>query len=215
VARYRHRRRTVIRYRPVRHRAGPSKLTTGQVVAIAIVALSAVVSALGGPDRLLAMGGDDAGCARSSQVPDLAHLAEVREATLCLLNRERGLRDLPPLIVDQRLTTAAQRHSQDMGARDFYAHRTPDGRQPHGRILAVGLPASGVTTGENIHWGVEESATPSHIVRDWMQSPGHKENILRPTFTRIGIGVGFDPPEFVRGRAGVYTTNFAGYPGGS
>jgi uncharacterized protein YkwD len=102
-----------------------------------------------------------------------------------------------------------------MGARDFYEHDTPDGIEPAVRAEASGYPVLGATVGENIHWGIESEATPVRIVKDWMESPGHRENILRPAFTEVGVGVANDAPEpDVRGRVGVYTTVFGGriYP---
>jgi uncharacterized protein YkwD len=65
---------------------------------------------------------------------------------------------------------------------------------------------------EHIHWGVDVSARPKQIVIDWMNSPGHRANILNPSLTHLGVGVAFDAPERVHGAAAVYTTNFLGRP---
>ena len=128
---------------------------------------------------------------------------------LCLVNVQRTKRGRPPLTEDSRLQAAAQTHAEDMGRRDFYRHRNPDGVEPDGRIRATGF--SGRSTGENIHWGVGINASPARIVDGWMASPGHRENILRTNFSRVGTGIGYDAPDaLVRERAGVYVQNFGG-----
>ena len=98
-----------------------------------------------------------------------------------------------------------------MGVRKFFAHKTPDGVDPGRRMEAVGYPVSSTATGENLAWGTGAEATPVRIVKGWMNSPGHRENILRPSFTEVGVGVAHDAPKRdVQGRAGVYTTDFGG-----
>jgi uncharacterized protein YkwD len=158
---------------------------------------------------------DAEGCPGSGAVPIPDNLQETRASILCLLNVERGRAGLPPLRASHQLELASQLHSEDMGTRDFYAHDTPNGVDPMARAEASGYPVIGATVGENIHWGVEANATPVRIVQDWMESPGHRENILRLSFTEVGVGVAHDPPERdVSGRVGVYTTDFGGriYP---
>jgi len=156
-----------------------------------------------------ALAPDQHGCRHSSDLPAPETRAEARVAVLCLLNQQRAKHSLPPLTEDPRLESAAQAHADDMGRRDFYAHRNPDGLGPHQRIRAAGY--DGPATGENIHWGVRLNATPANIVSDWMKSPGHRANILRRRFTRVGTGVAYDPPKaFYRERAGVYVNNFGG-----
>ena len=154
---------------------------------------------------------DGEGCSESGTVPTPANLDSTRTATLCLLNRERSRHGLAPLRRSSILELASQEHSEDMAARDFYAHQTPDGVDPGNRVAAAGYPMAGTTVGENIHWGVEANATPVRIVRDWMNSPGHRANILRPEFTEVGVGVAHEAPRrFVDERVGVYTTDFGG-----
>jgi uncharacterized protein YkwD len=125
-----------------------------------------------------------------------------------LVNAQRAEHGLPPLTQDLQLNAAAQAHAEDMGRRDLYAHTNPDGADPDSRIRASGFKER--TTGENIHWGVRGNGTPAKIVDDWMHSPGHRANILRATFTRIGTGVGYDAPEALTDGAGVYVNNFGG-----
>jgi uncharacterized protein YkwD len=152
---------------------------------------------------------DVEGCPGSGDVAVPGNLGQTRRAVLCLLNRERRLVSLGPLMDNSLLQAAAQAHSLDMDRRNFYDHRSPDGIEPHTRVLAAGY--GGASTGENIHWGVEADATPVRIVRDWMDSRGHRENILRAQFTEIGIGIAHGAPKRgVSGRAAIYTTSFGG-----
>ncbi|CAM5714639.1 Stress protein OS=Streptomyces tendae OX=1932 GN=F3L20_21625 PE=4 SV=1 [Streptomyces tendae] len=121
--------------------------------------------------------------------------AEVVELT----NRERARAGLPPLSRDPLLGTAAQAHSADMVARDFYAHTAPDGSRPWDRAAAAGSRCR--TVGENIACGQRSAA---EVVRGWMNSPGHRANILEREFTRIGVGFAGG------GRAGTYWTQLFG-----
>ncbi|MEU3980695.1 CAP domain-containing protein [Streptomyces sp. NPDC026672] len=126
-------------------------------------------------------------------------LARTCAEVVDLTNRERRAAGLPPLAVDPLLTAAAQAHSADMVARDFYAHTSPEGSQPWDRAAAAGSRRR--TIGENIACG---QRSPAEVVDGWMNSPGHRANILKPDFTHIGIG-------FVGGgRAGTYWTQLFG-----
>ena len=176
-----------------------------------LVALVMLVAAIGGPQRLRAYAQGDGGCAASDRIPMPDAVEQARTATLCLINRERAVEGLPALAMDARLTQASQLHSDDMGRRDFYDHADPDGRQPSDRVYAQGLPPYGTTVAENIHWGTGYLGSPREIVRDWMNSPGHRRNILRSEVSHVGVGIGFDAPRPAhRGPARVYTTNFFG-----
>ncbi|WP_077799160.1 CAP domain-containing protein [Streptomyces sp. JHA26] len=116
-----------------------------------------------------------------------------------LTNRERARAGLPGLAADPRLTTAAQAHSADMVARNFYSHTDPDGGRPWDRAAAAG--ATRRTVGENIACG---QRSPAEVVEGWMNSPGHRANILRADFTHIGVGLAGG------GRAGMYWTQLFG-----
>lgn len=152
---------------------------------------------------------DRDGCPHTSDLPSPDNVAESRSAVLCLLNQHRAKAGLPPLVEDRSLEASAQAHAQDMGLRDFFAHRDPDGVEPDQRIRRAGF--EGLATGENIHWGTGINTTPARVVDDWMNSPGHRANILHSSFTRVGTGIAHDAPErLVFGRAGVYVNNFGG-----
>ncbi|MGW0841834.1 CAP domain-containing protein [Streptomyces sp. NPDC002787] len=118
---------------------------------------------------------------------------------ITLTNAERAGAGLPPLSPDPLLTVAAQAHSADMVARAFYAHTSPDGGEPWHRAAAAGSTMRSI--GENIACGQRSAA---EVVRGWMNSPGHRANILKPGFTHIGIGFAGG------GSAGTYWTQLFG-----
>ena len=116
-----------------------------------------------------------------------------------LTNRARADAGLAPLSPDPRLAAAAQAHSADMVARDFYAHTAPDGSRPWDRAAAAGSTRR--TIGENIACGQRSAA---EVVEGWLNSPGHRANILKADFTHIGVGFAGG------GRAGTYWTQLFG-----
>ncbi|MFF7725003.1 CAP domain-containing protein [Streptomyces sp. NPDC008001] len=112
-----------------------------------------------------------------------AGLARLTAEVIALTNAERAAAGLRPLAPDARLAAAAQAHSDDMVARGFYAHTSPEGSEPWDRARAAGAPHPGI--GENIACG--QRSAPE-VVRGWMDSPGHRANILKPDFAHIGVG---------------------------
>ena len=102
---------------------------------------------------------------------------------LALVNHERAAAGCPALATDSRLTTAAQKHSDDMSTRGYFSHTTPDGVTFATRITAAGYPRPAA---ENIAQG---STTAAQTMRMWMNSPGHRRNILNCSYTKLGVGV--------------------------
>lgn len=136
------------------------------------------------------------GCGREAGLrPREVLPRRIRELIVCLHNQERARRGLPPLEYEVRLETAAQRHAEDMVARHFFAHETPEGLGPADRALSAGYPSKHYSSGENLAWGTGLEASPVEIVDGWMHSPGHRQNILRNAFTQIGVGVVTGTPE--------------------
>ncbi|WP_417913305.1 CAP domain-containing protein, partial [Candidatus Electronema sp. TJ] len=90
---------------------------------------------------------------------------------------------VPALILDERLSVAAQTHAMNMAELDFFAHRGQDGSSPSARAAAAGWPWG---AGENISAG---HATAAGAIKSWMQSSGHRWNMLRAEYTHIGLGV--------------------------
>ena len=104
-----------------------------------------------------------------------------------LVNEERSERGLNPLELDDTLVDIAEDHSQSMAVNDFFGHTDPtDGSNPQDRIDEGGYEWS--RWSENVAAGY---ATPEDVMEGWMNSPGHRSNILNPNFTEIGIGYEF------------------------
>lgn len=109
------------------------------------------------------------------------------QQVVALVNEERAKVGCSPLTSNAQLTTAAQRHSDDMAARDYMDHTNPDGQGPGERITAAGYRWS--TYGENVAAG---QSGPSAVMNSWMNSSGHRKNILNCAFKEIGVGVTSD-----------------------
>ncbi|XFA73997.1 CAP domain-containing protein [Thermosynechococcaceae cyanobacterium Okahandja] len=115
---------------------------------------------------------------------------------LRLVNRDRRLNGLPPLVEDTLLSQAAQLHAQDMLTRNYYAHVTPEGKTPTDRFAQLG-GRGGV--GENIvqltgSIGITLNyKLIEQFQKSWMYSQGHRENLLNPEYTRFGYGIVADP----------------------
>jgi uncharacterized protein YkwD len=153
------------------------------------------------------------GCAHALLRPSATNILEIREATFCLINRERAAHDESQLHPNARLHRAAQAHTESMASHDYFEHFGPRGQTPLARILAAGYISSrraGYEVGENIAWGTQYLATPSAIVAAWMASPGHRANILDRRFRDTGIGVSPRPPSsLANGQPGaIYTQDF-------
>ncbi|QJS13455.1 sigma-70 family RNA polymerase sigma factor [Streptomyces argyrophyllae] len=103
---------------------------------------------------------------------------------VALVKKERAAAGCGPVTEDPQLDKAAQGHSDDMAARGFFDHTDPDGAGPGERITAAGYRWS--TYGENIAKGQQ---TPQAVMDSWMNSPGHRANILNCAFKNIGVGV--------------------------
>lgn len=116
-----------------------------------------------------------------------------------LTNGERARAGLRPLASDPALTTAAQAYSADMAARAFYSHTSPEGSRPSDRAAAAGFRMRAI--GENIACG---QRSPAEVVEGWMNSPGHRANILKRDFTHLGVGFAGGGP------AGTYWTQLFG-----
>jgi uncharacterized protein YkwD len=148
-------------------------------------------------------------CESAGAIPaKKAQRAAVR-ATLCKLNVARERHGLKPLKLNKRLSTAARRHARDMVRRDYFSHDSPEGATFVDRIRRSGYlrGARSWTVGENLAWGARKRSTPRAITRMWMNSAGHRANILNPSFRDIGIGVALGAPG-ATGRAATYTTDF-------
>jgi uncharacterized protein YkwD len=154
--------------------------------------------------------GAGAACANAEVAPGAATIAAVSEATLCLLNGERADQGLAPLAANDKLATAASAYAQDLVAGSYFSHTGRDGSDVLERIKRTGYVRDDRAwrIGENLAWGTGSLATPASIVRAWMNSPGHRANILNAHYREIGIGVVAGNPARPDGAGGTYATEF-------
>jgi len=102
---------------------------------------------------------------------------------LQMINAERQKRGLKSLVADPEMQQVARAHSQDMFAKGYFAHDDPDGKDPFERIRAANIHFA--TAGENL--ALAQTVEIAHV--NLMNSPGHRANILNPSFGRVGIGI--------------------------
>lgn len=105
------------------------------------------------------------------------------EEMLKMVNKERVKEGLKPLQADPEMTQLARQHSRDMFERGYFAHVNPDGKNPFDRMKAMNIRFS--AAGENL--ALAQTVAIAHI--NLMNSPGHRANILNPSFGRLGIGI--------------------------
>mgnify|MGYP001252733796 CR=1 FL=1 len=109
--------------------------------------------------------------------------ATLAQQVLDQTNYYRAQNGCGPLVLQPALTTAAQRHSDDMASHNFFSHTGSDGSNFASRLLQAGYYFS--QAAENIGAGY---ATPEDVVEGWMNSPGHRANILNCNLTELGVG---------------------------
>jgi uncharacterized protein YkwD len=170
-----------------------------RLFATSVVAVSAFAALPAISEAATCTGADTAGSSKQA----------VR-ATLCLLNAERRAAGLRPLRLDSKLNRAASGHAHDMVAKQYFDHDSQSGAGFDDRIKRTGWTKSrrSYTMGENIGWGGGELSTPRAMVRGWMNSSGHKANILAREFRYIGIGIADGAP--TGGSGATYATDFGG-----
>jgi uncharacterized protein YkwD/uncharacterized membrane protein required for colicin V production len=114
---------------------------------------------------------------RLKEQPDL------EQEMLTLVNNERARRGIGPLVADTGLKAVARAHAADMFERGYFSHYTPEGLDPFDRMHAAGIVYH--AAGENL--ALAQTLSIAHT--GLMHSPGHRANILNPTFHRVGIAV--------------------------
>jgi uncharacterized protein YkwD len=151
-----------------------------------------------------------AGCKNRNVHPAQVSNATVKRATHCLLNQQRAAHGRRPLRRNKNLARAARTHALDMVRRNYFSHTAPGGISFVDRIMKQDYvdPGEGWSLGENLAWGSYQLATPRSIVRSWMQSPGHRANILNPQFREVGVGVVSGSPQAGTDNAATYATSF-------
>ena len=127
---------------------------------------------------------------RPKPIPALAQQAaqpsqngNVQQQILSLVNIERRKANLQPLTLNNQLGQAAQNHTNDMVSKSYFSHTSPSGGTMASRVNATGYRYSAI--GENIAAG---KSTANATMTQWMNSPGHRANILNPKFRELGVG---------------------------
>jgi uncharacterized protein YkwD len=158
--------------------------------AAAVAALIALVAIVAGPvERGSARG---AGCAAQSdgavhKRSDRAPLPDLRRAVTCLINKKRSAANLRKV---RSLQDAAQRHSERMNRQRCYSHQCPGEPNTLDRIRKQGYMrgASSYSVGEVIAL-VYDSKSPRYVVRAWMNSAGHRSQIMNSSYRHLGVGI--------------------------
>jgi uncharacterized protein YkwD len=118
---------------------------------------------------------------------------------VALTNQQRAAHGCPALRIDNRLIASARVHSADMVQQGYFDHAGSDGSTFVTREIRAGYPKQGPSA-ENIAWGFR---TPQAVVAAWMQSPGHRANILNCGSIAVGVGVAY-----TQGGAPYWTQDF-------
>ena len=116
-----------------------------------------------------------------------------------LTNAQRTAKGCPALRIDQRLVRSARAHSADMVSERFFSHTGSNGSSFVDREVSAGYPRRGASA-ENIAWGYP---TPKGVVTGWMNSPGHRANILNCGSIAVGVGLAY-----TKGGAAYWTQDF-------
>lgn len=113
----------------------------------------------------------------------LGQLNQYEQQVVELTNQERAKYGLKPLAIDYELSRVAREKSRDMAVNNYFDHNSPVYGSPFDMMRSYGINYR--TAGENIAKG---QRSPQEVVNAWMNSPGHRANILSADFTHIGVG---------------------------
>jgi uncharacterized protein YkwD len=122
---------------------------------------------------------------RSAPVARVSNPTVVEDELFELMNRDRQTHGLAPLVRDERLSRVARRYSEEMSETGAVAHVSRRSGGVGDRVQAAGVSPLPTTLAEN----VATDLTAAAVELGFMASPGHRDNILNPTFTRVGVGV--------------------------
>ena len=112
-----------------------------------------------------------------------ASIGAYEQQVVDLVNKERAAVGLPALKVNTKLAAVAEKKAEDLRDKNYFAHQSPTYGSPFDMMKQFGISYS--SAGENIAKGQK---TPAAVMNGWMNSQGHKDNILNPSFTEIGVG---------------------------
>ena len=127
------------------------------------------------------------GTGKQGETTEVAASTDLREALTAAINSARNDAGSISLLLDSSLCLVAQQRSDDMAARDYFSHTTPEGKNIYNFLVENGVAYS--TAGENIQYCSPPSmASGDLFFNTWMDSDIHRANILNGGFSRIGIG---------------------------
>jgi uncharacterized protein YkwD len=140
-------------------------------------------------------------------------LDAMEDSISCLINEERVAHGVHPVQPNSALRWAALSHSLDMVQHGYFEHTSPAGVTFVDRIEESGYlqGSRNWEVGENLVWGNGPLSTPQSLVTAWMNSPPHRENLLRARFREIGVGVEGGTPEDGSDGTGVTVSSEYGF----
>ena len=149
-------------------------------------------------------------CANEDLPANAETRARVEAAAFCLTNKFRVANGRRPLKSNRRLVTAARGHAKNMVANRFFSHTDPGGRDALARIKATKYMGRSPRwmVGENIAWGQGELGTPRSIVSAWINSPGHRRNLLNRRYRETGLALAPGTPSGSSGDGGTWAQEF-------
>lgn len=136
--------------------------------------------------------------------------ARAEKAATCIVNKVRRRRARRALKSNSKLYSAAKKHATDMVQTQYFSHVSKSGTTVVPRIKAAGYltNASVWSVGENLAWGSGAFSTPASIVQAWLNSPGHKRNLLNRAYREAGLAIAVGAPVPAAGDAGTYVQEF-------
>jgi uncharacterized protein YkwD len=139
--------------------------------------------------------------------------AQMESSITCLINDQRNSSGLSPVRSNGDLREAALSHSNEMINQSYFEHTSPSGLTFIDRIESTGYirGARTWTVGENLVWGTGPLSTPQALVTAWMNSPPHRENLLRPAFRELGVAAVAGTPRSRSDLTGVTVSSEYGY----
>ena len=120
-------------------------------------------------------------------IPNIDDVKTLENEVIKLVNAERSKRGLQTLTANWEVSRVARYKSQDMAKKGYFSHTSPTYGSPFAMMESFGIKYS--AAGENIAKG---QRTPQEVMNAWMNSAGHRSNILSPSYTQIGVGVAKD-----------------------